>query len=179
MRNGMGRTFGAFLFFSVLGLAGSEAWALTILKGREAAEHIGDAKAHFVDKGYTFEMLKRSHRDAMHGRFSDAVIFNPDGGLFSYPRRKDGDHKFVVDDPAGREEEPATEEEWRRNIQNALSDDNPEPVVFLNEEGKELATVYIGRGTQIDGKINDAGLLEVTVEVAGGKDTRGRRRGMM
>jgi hypothetical protein len=39
-----------------------------------------------------------------------------------------------------------------------------------------LAVVFIGRGTKIDGKMTDSGLLQITVEVAGGKDVRGRRR---
>ena len=174
----MKRTIPAALFGLLL-LLPANARALTVLKGADAVQHLGDAKTHFMGKNYTFEMLKRSHRDAMHGRFSDAVIFNAGGGLFGYLRRKDGDHRFVIDDPAGREEEPVTEDAWRRDIQNALSDDNPEPVVFLDDQGNELATVFIGRGTKIDGKLNDAGLLEVGLEVEGGKDNRSRRRMMM
>lgn len=157
----------------------SPAWALKVLKGREASEHIGDAKTHFVGKGYTFEMLKRSHRDSMHGRFSDGVVFNADGGPFSYPKRKDGEHRLVLDDPAGREEEPVTEDQWRQNISNALSDDNPEPIVYLDDQGKELGVLYIGRGTKAGAKMTGDNLLEISLEVEGGKANRGRRRGYM
>ena len=164
---------------AVCAVSSTPAWALNTLKGKEAKEHIGDAKSHFVDKNYTFEILKRSHRDAMHGRFSDGVVFNPDGGLFAYPRRKDGEHKVVLDDPSGREEEPVTEEAWRKNLENALSDDNPQPTVFLDEQGKELAVAFIGTGTRIEAKMNDSGFLEISLEVEGGKANRGRRRGYM
>jgi len=165
--------------FAACAVMSVPAWALNTLKGKEAAEHIGDAKSHYIGKSYTYEMLKRSHRDAMHGRFSDAVIFNAEGGLFLYPQRKDGEHKIVLDDPSGREEELVTEEEWRRNIENTLSDDNPQPVVFLDDQGKELAVAYIGRGTQLDAKVNEAGYLEISLKVEGGKENRGRRRGYM
>ena len=171
------RTLFAGLFMGAMaaGLP-SDAWALTVLKGREAAAHVGDSKAHFIGKNYTFEMLKRSHRDAMHGRFSDALLFNADGGLFEYLRRKDVNHLILIDSPNGREEEPVTEEAWRKEIQNTLSDDNREPVVYLDDKGKELAVVFIGSGTQIRGKMTDSGRLQIELTVEGGKDNRGRRR---
>ena len=156
---------------------GAQAWALNVLKGKEASDHIGDAKAHFVDKGYTYELLKRKHRDSMHGRFSDALIFNTDGGLFRYPTRKDGEHHLILDDPNGREEEPVNEEEWRKNIANSISDDNPTPTVFLDDQGKELAIAYVGRGANLAGKIGDSGLLELNINVDGSKGNQTRRRG--
>jgi hypothetical protein len=157
----------------------SRAWALTVLKGQDASKHVGDAKAKFVGSDYTYEILKRSHRDSMHGRFSDAVIFNPGGGNFNYPRRKDGDHRLVLDDPAGRAENAVTEEAWK-DLDNVLSDDNSQPTVFLDEQGKELAVVFTGRGTNLKSKMNENGLLELEIAVDGaGKQVRGRRRGMM
>lgn len=174
MKKSMSAVLAAFCL-----VVSSPAFALTILKGDEAARHVGDAKAKFTSALYTYEILKRSHRDAMHGRFSDAVIFNAGGGLFSYPKRKDGEHTVIIDDPSGREEEPVTEEAWRRELDNTLSDDNREPVVFLDDQQKELAVVYIGRGTKIDAKMRGENLLEIAISVPGGKEGRGRRRGMM
>ncbi|MGH7198590.1 MAG: hypothetical protein ACREH5_07635, partial [Candidatus Omnitrophota bacterium] len=52
------------------------AYALTTLEGDEARRHVGDPKTHFLSGKYTFEILSRSHRDSMHGRFSDGTIFN-------------------------------------------------------------------------------------------------------
>ena len=164
--------FGIFVFFCT---ESSQAHALQILKAKEARDFIGEPKTHFLGHGYTVEILKRSHRDSMHGRFSDGIVFNADGGLFSYPRRKDGDHLIALDDPAGREEETVSEEFWRREVANAISDDNPEPVVFLDDQQRELATVFVGRDTRVSGKTNAAGLLEIEIHVDGAKDIRGRR----
>ena len=154
----------------------SQAQALGTLKGQEARDFVGDPKAHFIGHGYTAEILKRSHRDSMHGRFSDGVLFNAGGGLFTYPRRKDGDHRILLDTSDGREEEPVTEEFWRRDVENTLSDDNPEPIVFLDDQGKELAVLFIGRGTKANGKINTGGFLEIELNVDGAKEVTGRRR---
>jgi hypothetical protein len=165
------------LFFALI-LSSPAAWALETLKGKEAAGHVGDAKEHFADKGYTYEILKRSHRDSMHGRFSDGVIFNPGGGPFHYVRRKDGDHVIRIDDPEGREEEAVSEANWN-SIQNTLSDDSKDAVVFLDDTGKEMAVVYIGRGTKLEGKTADSGHLELSLSVDGagsGKQSRGRRK---
>ena len=159
--------------------ASPAAWALTVLKGREAAEHVGDARSKFTAGRYTYEILTRSHRDAMNGRFSDAVIFNADGGAFSYPRRKHGDHAILLDDPAGREEEFVTDELWRKQIGNTLSDDNPMPNVVLDDSGKELAIVYIGKNTRFESSLTPAGLLQLVIKVEGDQAYRStRRRGM-
>lgn len=152
------------------------AWALTTLRGKEALDRLGDPRTHFAGGSYTAEILKRSHRDSMHGRFSDGVLFNADGGAFSYLRRKDGDHRILLDAPDGRQEEAVTPEFWQKEIQNTLSDDNPEPVVFLADQGKELAVLYVGRGTNINAKISESGWLEIEIKVDGAKDTSGRRR---
>ena len=143
------------------------AFALTTLKGEEARKYIGDAKSHFLSKTYTYDVLTRSHRDPMHGRFSDGVIFNPDGGRFGSLRRKVGNHILVIDAPDGREKEPVSEEAWRRQIANVLSDDNPDPIVFLDDAQKELAVVYIGRGTNVTGQMNSDGLLQINLNVPG------------
>lgn len=153
----------------------SSAFALTTLTGEEARRHVGDAKAHFLSGKYTYEILGRSHRDAMYGRFSDATIFNAGGGNFLYPRRKNGDHILVIDAPDGREEEPVTEEAWRQKLANALSDDNPIPTVYLDDSGKEIAVLYIGKGTNVAAKINAGGLLQITLAVPGSKGS-GKRR---
>ena len=151
------------------------AHALTTLQGDEARRHVGDPKAHFLSGKYTFEILGRSHRDAMYGRFSDGTIFNAGGGNFLYPRRKNGDHIIVIDAPAGREEEPVTEDIWRQKIQNTLSDDNPIPTVYLGDAGKEIAVLYVGKGTNVSAKMNADGLLEITLDIPGAKGS-GRRR---
>jgi hypothetical protein len=159
-------------------LLSSPAMAMTVLKGKEAEERIGDPKTHFLQSDYTFNVLSRSHRDAMHGRFSDGVIFNAGGGLFKFVRRKMGDVEVVLDSPEGRETEPVTEEAWKA-IANTLSDDNDTPYLFLDDSGAELAVVYIGSGTKLQGKLEN-GLLRLTLEVEGAKalQQRGRRRMM-
>lgn len=171
-----------FLLFIglTLVLSGTDAHALTTLKGDEAKSFIGDIKTHVMAGRYTYEILSRSHRDAMHGRFSDALIFNPEGGNFRYPRRKNGDHILVIDDPSGREEEPVTEDDWRRKIGNTLSDDNNIPYVFLDDSRRELAILYVGKGTEVTSKMNAQNLLEITIKVDGGQGGRSsRRRGYM
>ena len=161
----------SFLFLVFCAYAPS-AFALTVLRGDEAAHTLGDIKAHIFAGKYTYEILSRSHRDAMHGRFSDAVIFNPGGGNFLYPKRKDGQHIFVIDSPGGREEDPVTEDNWRQKISNALSDDNRIPYVFFDDAQNELAIVYVGTGTQVTPKINGDNLLEIELEVEGARDAR-------
>ena len=155
--------------------------ALTVLTGSEAGRYLKDPKTHFLSGGYTYEILGRSHRDAMHGRFSDGVIFNPGGGQFLYPLRKDGEHKIVIDSPSGREEDPVTGDAWRQKLSNALSDDNIYAYVFLDDQKRELAVVYVGRGTQVTGLMNEEGRLEISLMVEGARGARssGRRRGMM
>ena len=165
----------AWLFVCV----SSPAWALIALKGEDARSYLGDAKQHFLSGKYTCEILSRSHRDAMNGRFSDGVIFNAGGGLFEYPKRKDGEHILLLDSPGGREEEPVTEAYWRQKIDNTLSDDNNIPTVFLDDNHQELATAYVGSGTKLDAKILENGLLQIMIDVPGSKDHRGRRRMMM
>ncbi|MBI4352750.1 MAG: hypothetical protein HY593_02375 [Candidatus Omnitrophica bacterium] len=155
-----------FLLFFLLMLA-TQAEALETLKGEEARSYIGDIRQRTAGGKYTYEILSRSHRDAMYGRFSDALIFNAEGGLFAYPRRKDSDHLVVIDSPEGREEEPVTEEAWRRKIQNVLSDDNSLPYVFLDDNRKEMAIVYVGKGTQVTSRINEGGLLEIGIRIEG------------
>lgn len=173
MRKRMTRKIGLTALFLFLS---SPAFALTTLKGDEAKRHVGDPKERFLSGKYTYEILGRSHRDAMYGRFSDGTIFNAGGGNFLYPRRKNGEHLIVIDAPDGREEEPVTEEEWRRKIANALSDDNPIPTVYLDEAGKEIAVLFVGRGTNVSAKMNAAGLLEITLDIPGAKGTGRRKR---
>ncbi len=156
-----------------------EAFALMVLKGDEASRYVGSLKDHLMSGKYTYEILARSHRDAMHGRFSDGTLFNPDGGKFLYPRRKNGDHIIVIDSPEGREESPVTEDAWREKLQNVLEDDNTIPYVFLDDARKELAILYVGVGTQVNAKMNGQGLLQVSLTVEGAKGTAStyRRRG--
>ena len=164
----------------MLGLAGaaSSASALTILKQKEAKTYLGDIKAHILSGPYTYDILSRNHRDSMHGRFSDGVIFNTGGGRFLFLRRKDGDYKIVIDSPEGREKDPVSEDDWRRKIDNALSDDNKFATVFLDDAKKELAIVFVGSGTQVIGQMNDGGFLEIVISVEGTRDrnTSFRRR---
>lgn len=167
-----------FLAFVFLSLSAHPAYALTVLKGADASAYLGDAKQHFLEGKYTCNVLERSHRDAMHGRFSDGILFNPDGGPLEFLKRKDGECLVVVDSSAGREVEPVTEDYWRHKLGNALSDDNPMPFVFLNDAKKELVVVFVGSDTQVDGKILDNGLLQISLSVTGGKGNRGRRRMM-
>ena len=155
------------------------AFALTTLQGSEAKDYLGDAKAHLLGGNYTCDILTRSHRDAMHGRFSDGVVFNTDGGGFEFLKSKDGDRDVVLDSPSGRQEEPVTEELWRHKIDNTLSDDNNIRYVFLDDNKKELAVLFVGNGTQVHGKMTSQNLLEISLSVEGAKETRGRRRMMM
>lgn len=151
--------------------------ALEVLDEARSRERIGDPEKHFLAGTYTYEILTRSHRDAMHGRFSDGVIFNAGGGLFDYPRRKDGNHLVRIDAPGGRQEEPVTAEEWRRKIANVISDDNPSPRVILDESGQEQAVVYLGRGTNFKARKTDDGLIEIEIAVPGGSKPRRRSAG--
>ena len=139
---------------------GSNAFALTVLKNQEAAQYLGDVEKHFLSTPYTYDILSRSHRDAMHGRFSDGVIFNTGGGLFRFLKRKDGDHLVILDSADGRQEDPVNAEEWRKKISNNLSDDNNNPIIFLDESGKEMAVVFVGNGAKVDGKMTDDGHLQ-------------------
>jgi hypothetical protein len=165
-----------FLTAALLLYLCAPAWALTVLKGKDAEERIGDPKTHFIQGGHTFNVLSRSHRDAMHGRFSDGVIFNAGGGLFHFVKRKMGDVEVVLDSPEGRQTEVVTEEAWKA-LANTLSDDNDIPYLFLDEDGRELAVVYIGRGTKLQGKMEGGSLcLTLEVEDAKGSHQRGRRR---
>ena len=159
----------ALCMFGLTGVM-SSASALTVLKQKEAKTYLGDIKAHILSGSYTYDILSRSHRDAMHGRFSDGVVFNAEGGRFLFLRNRDGDHKIVIDSPEGREKDPVNEEEWRRKIGNALSDDNVFPAIFLDDTKKELAIVFVGRGTQVIGQMNDRGLLEINISVEGARD---------
>ena len=156
----------------------SRAYALTVLQGAEAKEHLGDIKQHFLSGTYTCDVLARSHRDAMHGRFSDGVVFNTDGGSFEFLKSKDGERDLVLDSPAGRQEEPVTEDLWRHKLDNTLSDDNNIPYVFLDDDRKELAVLFVGNGTKVTSKMTTQNLLQVTLSVEGAKDNRGSRRMM-
>ena len=175
MKRGVGNI--VLLIFLMLG--GSDAFALTVLKNQEAAQYLGDIEKHFLASPYTYEILGRSHRDAMHGRFSDGIVFNAGGGLFRYLRRKDGDHLIVLDSADGREEDPVTAEDWRKKISNSLSDDNDHPIVFLDDSGKEIAVVFIGNDVKVAGKITGDGHLQIAISVDGAREVQGRRRRMM
>ena len=148
----------------------SKAFALTVLKQDEAKNYLGDVKAHILAGSYTYDILSRNHRDSMHGRFSDGVLFNPTGGKNLFLRRKDGDYKMVINSPDGREKDPVNEDNWRQRINNVLSDDNTFPTIFLDDAKKELVLVFVGRGTQVTGQMNDKGLLEISISVEGARD---------
>ena len=162
------------VFLGILALS-APAQALTVLKGGEADKYLGNLKGRILGGKYTYEILSRSHRDAMHGRFSDGLIFNTGGGNFTYPKRKNGDHIVLIDAPDGREEDPVTEDAWRQKIQNTLSDDNDIPYVFLDDTGKELAIVYVGKGTQVTSSMTPEGLLRVELLVEGAREARNLR----
>ncbi len=166
----------AFLLLVFLAGIASNAFALTVLTGSEASQHLGDLKEHLLAGHYAYEILGRNHRDAMYGRFSDGVVFNAQGRKFLYPRRHDGDHQVVIDAPNGREEDPVTEDSWRQKIQNAISDDNNIPYVFLDDQKNEIAILYVGKGTQVTYKINQDGLLEIALKIDSLGGMRGRRR---
>jgi len=104
------------------------------------------------------------------------VIFNTQGGKFLYPRRHDGDHLVVIDAPSGREEDPVTEDSWRQKIQNAISDDNGIPYVFLDDQKNEIAILYVGKGTQVTYRINPDGFLEIALKIESLGGMRGKRR---
>ncbi len=168
----------SFVFLSWIALTVwcPDAFALSVLKNQEAVKYLGDYEKHFLATPYAYEILGRSHRDSMHGRFSDGIIFNADGGMFQYLTRKDGEHLVVLNSPKGRQEDSVTAEDWRKKISNNLSDDNRNPYVFLDDSGKEIAVVFIGNGAKVDGKMTGEGLLEIAISVEGARETRGRRR---
>lgn len=141
-------------------------FALQHLEADKARQYIGEPKARFTGGGYFYEVLSRSHRDAMNGRFSDAVIFTKQTDKFYYKKRTDGHHIVVLDHPKGREENPVTGNPlvWKP-IENTLNDDHPSPHVFLDEAGAELAIVYIGKKTRLKPKIDKNGLFELTIRV--------------
>jgi len=142
------------------------AWAFKHVKGDEAKRYVGNIKQKFTNGEYTYEVLKRSHRDSMNARQSDAVIFNRQGERFLYLKRRDGDHKMVLNDSRGRVEDPVTANPLVWNpIQNTLQDDHPHPHVFFDRQGNEIAVVYIGRKTSLKGQLNRDGLLELTIKV--------------
>ena len=154
--------------------------ALVHLEGKEAVDYVGDIKGRFTAGEYSYEILERSHRDTMNARFSDGVIFNRQGDRFLYRKRTDGYHHIVLNDPEGREEDPVTAEPhvWRP-LANALRDDHPDPHVFLDDEGNEMAVIYTGKSTFLEAETTSASLLEFVLRVRG-RDrgrTAGARRG--
>lgn len=164
------------VLLTVLALSASPASALTLLKNEEARQYVGDIKTHILAGQYVYGILSRSHRDAMHGRFSDGVIFNPGGGHILFLRNKDGERKFVINAPEGREKEPVTEEAWRQKIQNTLSDDNPNPYVFLDDTKKEMAIVFVGKGTEVTARVNEKNLVEIELKIEGDREHQTNRR---
>ena len=157
-------------------LTAAPAFALTVLKNDEAKNYLGDTKTHLLSGHYTYAILVRSHRDSMHGRFSDGLIFSPEGGNILYLRNKDGDRKFAMPAPEGREKEPVTEDAWRQKIKNTLSDDNPIPYVFLDNSKRELAVIFVGRGTEVVSRLDEKNRLEVSLVVEGARDSSHNRR---
>lgn len=144
----------------------SPAFAFKHMKGKEALDYVGDIKTKFTNGKYTYEVLKRTHRDSMNGRFSDAVIFNPQGDRIHYIKRRNGDHDMILNHPDGRVEDPATAETLIWNaLQNTLDDDHPHPHVFFDDEGNEMAVVYIGRKTHLKGKLTSNDLLRLRITV--------------
>lgn len=164
------------IFFTCLLLTSSQGLALTAIKGEEAKTYLGDAKVRFLAGHYVYAIFSRSHRDSMNGRFSDGILFNPDGGNILFLKNKDGDRKFVVDASEGREKEPVTEDVWRQKIQNILSDDNPDPTVFLDDSKKELAVLYTGKNTEVTNQQDEKGRLKIQLLVAGGTERQNGRQ---
>jgi hypothetical protein len=157
-----------FFGWITLSVFAAPALALQHLEGGKALDYIGNPKQKFTGGGYTYEVLKRSHRDTMNGRFSDALIFSNSTDRFYYKKRVDGQHIVVLGHPKGREEDPVTDNAlvWKP-ILNTLSDDHPDPHVYLDDSGKELAVVYIGKKTQLEAEIDSDGLLELRIHVRG------------
>lgn len=156
------------------------AHALQHLEGDAARAHIGNPKARFTAGGYTYEILKRTHRDSMNARFSDGVILTNRTNRYYYKERRDSNHIVVLGHPNGREEDPVTADAVVWNpLWNALSDDHPEAHVFLDDEGKEIAVVYVGPRTTLEAKPSDEGLLEIGIRVRSNNppsNAMGRRR---
>ncbi len=169
-----------FCTLALIALFSAPAQAVTVLKRAEADKYLGDIKEKIFAGHYTYEVLSRSHRDAMHGRFSDALLFNTDGGHFEYLRRKDGNHIVLIDSPGGRQEDPVTEDAWRNKISNVLSDDNNIPFIILDDSNQEIAIVFVGKGTQVNAKRHESGYTQITIEVDSARDSpRGRRLRIM
>lgn len=166
--------------FSMLMLlfTATSAWALTELTGDQAREFIGDAKSYMVTNHFGYNLLERSHRDAMHGRFSDGVLFVPAPARVDFLRRKDSDVHVIFNAPAGRQAYPVTDNDWVKKLSNALADDNPNPHVFLDDSRNVLGIVYTGKATRLVSAVDAQGLLDIKLTVEGATDApRARRMG--
>lgn len=166
-------------FFFIITLSffiSTNAFAFSILKGREARDYVGDAKAKLTSSIYSFNILARSHRDLMHGRFSDGVLFNPGGGKMRFIVRREGECSVVFNDPNGREVEPVNEDLWRTKIKNTIEDDNRDPIVILDDQKRELAIVFVGSDTRVEAKVGDDNLLRIDLKVQGAQGGRSMRR---
>ncbi len=147
------------------------------LVGQEAMDHVGNPKARFTGGGYTYEILKRSHRDAMNGRFSDGVILSRQTNRFYYAHRSDGDATVILGRADGREEDPVTADAIVWNpLWNAISDDNPDAHVFLDAAGNELAIIYVGHRTDVKASLTAEGLLEVEISSLYASSARAKMR---
>lgn len=169
----------AVIVLSILLGHSSYSYALTHLEGKDAESYIGNARQKFTSSLYTYEILKRRHRDSMNGRNSDAVIFIPGESAILYRQRDDGNHRLVLNHPEGRRENPVTTDAYVWNpIQNTLDDDHPYPHVFLDKDGKEIGIIYIGPKTRLKPKINSDGFLEanITVKQVGKRKSQVRGR---
>ncbi len=167
-----------FITLIVLSFVFTEpALALQHIQGKKALDYVGDRKARFTNGDYSYEVLKRTHRDSMNGRFSDAVIFNPQGNQFLYVKRVNGNHELIVNHKDGRVENPVSSDPlvWGPLL-NALNDDHPSPHVYLDDNGNEMAVVYIGPKTRLNAKITRDGLLWLRIKVKQVKTRRAGRR---
>ena len=160
----------AALWLALLFCAGAFAGEASAkeLHGTEAREYLGGYKERFTSGGYSYEILKRSHRDSMNGRASDAAIFTNATDKFYYKKRADSHHIIVLGQANGRAEDPVTTDAAVWNpIQNAISDDHPDAHVFLDDAGKEIAVVFTGRRTEVRARPASEGLLELEIKVTG------------
>lgn len=137
-----------------------------MLKKEAAWEYIGNLKQKLISGNYTGEILLRSKPDPKHNTLSDGIIFNAGGGRNYYVRRKDGEHIIMLDVPGGREEIKVTEANFPK-FENTIHDDNDRPYVLFDQDGNEVAIVFLEWHTNIQQKFNNTG--EVIIILQGTK----------
>jgi hypothetical protein len=135
-----------------------------VLERDEAEEYIKDAKEKFLSGNYGFNMYRRTKSDPKWMRYYDYAVFLPEGRKIGFITRKKGEHRIIINDPAGMKPDKVTEKIWPE-IRNTLKDDNLKPYVVFDEQGDEAAVIYIGKGTKLRQHFSENGLIRLHIKV--------------